>query len=79
LFMHFRDNMLTGGLRHRTNYRAVILSGGEAGVRDLTRAECFAAADENSLGACGVGISLRCYCRCWRIVRSLGGLAPSSG
>src|SRR5580700_4882769 len=42
-----RDNMLTGGIRHGTNYRAVILSAGEA-VRDLMRAECFGTANGNS-------------------------------
>jgi|HubBroStandDraft_1064217.scaffolds.fasta_scaffold170434_2 hypothetical protein len=71
--------MLTGGIRDEANYRAVILSGGEAGVRDLTWADGLMLWMGNPRWRMRDGRSRQRYGRCTRIVGSLGGLPPSSG
>ena len=56
----------------------VILSGGEAGVRDLTWANSDDVVEGNAFGACSVAIFFSARVMS-DVVRSFGGLTPSSG
>ena len=61
------------------SYEFVILNGGEAGMRDLTWAEGFCAAEGTANYAYVIGTPVGASGRCTRVVGSFGGLAPSSG
>ena len=60
-------------------YSVVILNGGDAGVRDRTSVDSCNSVTGNASGACGVRGPHDCICEMLMIIRSLRGLAPSSG
>jgi hypothetical protein len=64
--------------RSRQKSNAVILSGGEAGARDLTSLDVIDAVDGNAYDACSAK-TLSTASLAYTVVRSFEWLAPSSG